>query len=102
MRPSRVNATAEVAVLVRSRRRLLAIAAALTPETQHPAGEKAQAKVKVTGDKLIIKFSAHDSSTLRAIMSSYLRMLKATSNVCSALEALEPRRHVGFTRRGKQ
>jgi len=101
MRPRRVTATAEVEYLHRSHRQLVAIAAALTPETQHPAGKKAQAKVKVRGGKLIIEFSAHDSSSLRAIMSSYLRMLKATNDVCSALKALEPRGHVGLATKGE-
>jgi len=86
------KAEAEVDVTLRSRRELNAIAAALKPETMHPAGERAQASIKVRGHVLIVKFNAQDSSALRAIMSSYLRMLKATTNVCMSLLNQEHRR----------
>lgn len=80
-----LKAEAEVDVILHSRRELNAIAAALEPETMHPAGERAQASIKVRGHVLMVKFKAQDSSALRAIMSSYLRMLKATTNVCMSL-----------------
>jgi tRNA threonylcarbamoyladenosine modification (KEOPS) complex Pcc1 subunit len=87
----RFDAEAEVDVILRSRRELHAIAAALEPETLHPAGEKAHATITVRGHVLTIKFRARDSSSLRAIMSSYLRMVKAAANVCGSLLSIERR-----------
>lgn len=91
MRGDRFDAEAEVDVILRSRRELHAIAAALAPETLHPAGEKAQATITIRGHVLMIRFRARDSSSLRAIMSSYLRMVKAAANVCGSLLSLERR-----------
>ena len=79
------NAEAEVEILLRSRRQLDAIAAALVPEASHPAGEKAEARITMRGRVLKIKFRARDSASLRAVMSSYLRMLRATTNVCQSM-----------------
>jgi len=92
MRRERFDAEAEVHVLLRSRRQLAAIAAALAPEALHPAGEKAHARLKLERQKLKIKFEARDSSSLRAIMNSYLRMLKASNDVCSRMLQLEGKR----------
>jgi tRNA threonylcarbamoyladenosine modification (KEOPS) complex Pcc1 subunit len=91
MKEDRFDAEAEVDVILRSRRQLLAIAAALEPETLHRAGEKAQATIMIRGRVLKIKLRARDSSSLRAIMSSYLRMVKAAANVCGSLLSLERR-----------
>ena len=91
MNPSKFHAEAEVSLLLRSRKELRAIAAALTPEASHPAGEKANAKIMLRGQRLRIIFKARDSPSLRAIMASYLRMLKATTTVCGSL--LEAERH---------
>jgi tRNA threonylcarbamoyladenosine modification (KEOPS) complex Pcc1 subunit len=91
MRGDRFDAEAEVDVILRSRRQLHAIAAALGPETMRPAGEKAHATIRIRGQVLKIKFGARDSSSLRAIMSSYLRMVKAAANVCGSLLSLERR-----------
>jgi tRNA threonylcarbamoyladenosine modification (KEOPS) complex Pcc1 subunit len=71
-----------------------AIAQALVPETSHPAGEKAQARIVTRGKMLKLQFKAQDSSSLRAIMSSYLRMLRATVTVSKSILELE-RRHDG-------
>jgi tRNA threonylcarbamoyladenosine modification (KEOPS) complex Pcc1 subunit len=85
MKHNKFNAEAEVDVVLRSRRQLNAIATALAPETLHPAGDKAEARIIVRARSLEIKLRARDSSSLRAIMSSYLRMLKATVNVCQSM-----------------
>jgi tRNA threonylcarbamoyladenosine modification (KEOPS) complex Pcc1 subunit len=66
-----------------------AVATALSPELSHPAGQKADARLVRRGKTLKIEFEARDSSSLRAIMSSYLRMLAATINVSMSLLALE-------------
>jgi tRNA threonylcarbamoyladenosine modification (KEOPS) complex Pcc1 subunit len=66
-----------------------AIAQALSPELSHPAGEKSAARLAKQGKALKLSFVARDSSSLRAIMSSYLRMLAATLNVSMYLLELE-------------
>lgn len=92
MNRARFNAEAEVSFLLRSRKQVNAIAVALAPEANHPAGEKANARIMLRGNKLKIVFRARDSASLRAIMSSYLRMLRATTTVCGSLVELERRR----------
>jgi tRNA threonylcarbamoyladenosine modification (KEOPS) complex Pcc1 subunit len=66
-----------------------AIAEALRPEILHPAGEKAQARITRGGKMLKLQFEARDSSALRAIMTSYLRLLGAAVNVSRSLRQLE-------------
>ena len=89
MKSVRFNAAAEVSIVLRSRKQVDAIAAALAPEASHPAGEKASARVILRGHRLKIVFRARDSPALRAVMNSYIRMLKATTTVCGSLLALE-------------
>ena len=69
-----------------------AIAEALRPEILHPAGEKAQARVTKKGKTLKLHFEARDSSALRAVMTSYLRLLAVAVNVSKSLRQLENRR----------
>jgi tRNA threonylcarbamoyladenosine modification (KEOPS) complex Pcc1 subunit len=66
-----------------------AIAEALRPEILHPAGEKARARITKRGKVLKLQFGARDSSALRAIMTSYLRLLVAAVNVSRSLRQLE-------------
>jgi len=89
MNSPKCNAEAEVHILLRSRMQIDAIAAALGPEASHPTGEKANAKVMRRGQRLKIVFKARDSASLRAIVNSYLRMLKATTTVCGSLLEME-------------
>lgn len=84
-----MRARAMVRTDFQSKRQLNAIASALKPELHHPAGEKANARLLISGKKLSISFEANDSTALRAIMSSYLRMLRATVNVSESLIQLE-------------
>ena len=98
MSSAKFEAEAELSILLPSRKEVHAIAAALKPEASHPAGEKANAKIILRGRKLKIIFRARDSPSLRAIMSSYLRMLKATITVCGSLLEMD-RRH---GRRGRR
>jgi len=86
------NAEAEVSILLRSRKQLNAIAAALAPEASHPAGKKSTASIMLRGKQLKIVFRSRDSPSLRAIMNSYLRMLRATTTVCESTVNIE-RRH---------
>lgn len=83
------KASATVRVIFRTQQQTKAIAHALTPELSHPAGEKARARIMIRGKKLSLRFEARNSTTLRAIMSSYLRMLAASLNVSDSLMQLE-------------
>jgi tRNA threonylcarbamoyladenosine modification (KEOPS) complex Pcc1 subunit len=59
-----------------------AIADALKPEA---AGGKARTLMTEKVRELVLKFEARDSTVLRAIMSSYLRMIRAALNASNAL-----------------
>ncbi|HUK50300.1 MAG TPA: KEOPS complex subunit Pcc1 [Terriglobales bacterium] len=83
------TAKARVAITFRSRHQMESVATALSPELSHPAGQKANARLIRRNKMLRIEFEARDSSSLRAIMSSYLRMLTAIINVSSSLLELE-------------
>jgi len=87
-----MNARAILRTNFQSKRQLHAIAAALKPELYHPVGEKANSQLLVRGRQLVISFEAKDSTALRAVMSSYLRMLKASINVSESLIQLEQAR----------
>jgi len=83
------NATARLRIILRSKKEANALLDGLRPELQHPAGEKAKAMISVCGKSLILKFAANNSVALRAIMSSYLRLLAASVSVCDNLIGLE-------------
>ena len=83
------KANASLRIAFRSERQMRAIADALRPEAAHPAGRKANAVIVAKGKQLILRFEGEDSTTLRAIMSSYLRMLTASLNTCNAVLQLE-------------
>ena len=80
------KASARIQIEFRSKRQTRAIADALRPEATHPAGKKAHATIVTRGNQLTVRLEARDSTTLRAIMNSYLRMLAATVNVLGELE----------------
>jgi len=85
LRQQKPNAEAELRVQLKSRRQIEALVAALAPETLHPAGDKAEASVRISGKVLRVTITARDSSALRAIVTSYIRMLKAVSNVFASI-----------------
>jgi len=89
MRRTKDSAEARVSVLFRSRQQMEAIAEALGPEVLHPAGEKAQARITKGGKMLELQFEGRDTSALRAIMTSYLRLLGAAVNVSDLLRQRE-------------
>jgi tRNA threonylcarbamoyladenosine modification (KEOPS) complex Pcc1 subunit len=93
------KAKAFVRIGFRSERQTRAIADGLEPEAAHPAGRKASATIIAKRKRLIMRFEGKDSTTLRAIMSSYLRMLTASLNTSNALLQLE--RPSPRSRRGK-
>jgi tRNA threonylcarbamoyladenosine modification (KEOPS) complex Pcc1 subunit len=76
-------------VVFSTRQQVDAIAQGLGPELRHPAGERAIARMVTRGRKLSLRFEANDSAALRAIMSSYLRLLAASLKVSDSLIRLE-------------
>jgi tRNA threonylcarbamoyladenosine modification (KEOPS) complex Pcc1 subunit len=66
-----------------------AVAEALSPELSRPGGDRARARIFVRGRQLRLQFEAKDSTAIRAIMSSWLRMLAASLNVSTSLIQLE-------------
>ncbi len=84
-----LKAGATVSVLFRTRKQLKAVADALAPELKHPASAKARARIVLRGRTLSVQFQTQDSTALRAIMNSYLRMLVATMKVSTTLMQIE-------------
>lgn len=91
-RRARARAYAKLRIALKSKRQVEAIANALKPELLHPASEKAWATIARHGKTLKLEFTASDSSSLRAIISSYLRMIAASLNVSNALLELDKSR----------
>lgn len=89
MKRTRTKAYAKVRVVFQSARQMRAVTDALVPELSRATGEKARAAIVTRGKALSLRFEARDSTTLRAIMSSYLRMLAASLNVSKSLLQLE-------------
>ncbi len=89
MKGTNTKASAKVRVAFQSKRQMRAVAGALTPELSHPAGKRARVAVFTREKTLHLKFEARDSIALRAVMSSYLRMLAAALNVSKSLLQLE-------------
>ncbi len=88
-RNKKSEARAKLRVRFKSTRQLIAITRALEPELAHPAGEKARARIVKHGKSMIVHFEAKDSASLRAILSSYLRVLAASFKVTSELSEFE-------------
>ena len=90
IRKSRLTqARATIGVVFSTRQQVDAIAQGLGPELRHPAGDRAIARMVTRGRKLSLRFEANDSAALRAIMSSYLRLLAASLKVSDSLIRLE-------------
>jgi tRNA threonylcarbamoyladenosine modification (KEOPS) complex Pcc1 subunit len=83
------EAKASLKIGFQSKKELKAILDGLRPELQHPAGKKARARISMRGKSLLIYFEASNSTSLRAIFSSYLRLLAASLRVCDSLIKLE-------------
>lgn len=81
-----MRAHAKLSVQVRSRRLAGAIARSLRPEVDHPAGWKARVTIRVDQKTLELKFVARDTTALRAVMNSYLRIISACLNVTEGIE----------------
>ncbi len=78
---------------LKSKKHLDSIMRALGPELVHSASDRARVVMVPRGNLLTLQFQAHDSSALRAVMSSYLRMLVASLGVLESVSTvLEARR----------
>ncbi len=83
------SAEARITARFKSRQQMEAIAEALRPEILYPAGDKANARITKRGRTLKLQFEARDSVALRAIMTSYLRLLGTAVNVSRSVLELE-------------
>jgi tRNA threonylcarbamoyladenosine modification (KEOPS) complex Pcc1 subunit len=79
------RATAILRINFKSNRQLNAVAEALKPEIAHSYGIKAQATLTIRKTELILKFEGKNSTTLRAITISYLRMLRTSLDACNVV-----------------
>lgn len=84
-----IKARAIVRVTCLTKKHANALAKALSPEVLHSAGERAMARLVVRGLVMSLHFEARDSIALRAIMSSYLRILAASLNVSESIIEVE-------------
>ena len=78
----RASARAAIHIRFRSKRQMLAISAALKPESK---GTKARTVITEKAKKLVLRFEAENSTLLRAIVGSNLRMIRAALNTSNAL-----------------
>jgi tRNA threonylcarbamoyladenosine modification (KEOPS) complex Pcc1 subunit len=79
---------ARITLRLSSRRLIEAIAKSLHPELDGQVDAKAHASLKVHGKCLELKFHARDTTSLRAILNSYLRMVSACVRVARVLDEL--------------
>ncbi len=68
---------------------MTAIVEAVKPELINATGQKARAELTTRGRVITLHFEANDTATLRAIMSSHLRMFTACLRVCESLVEID-------------
>lgn len=83
------KALATFSVSLHTAKEAEAIADGLRPEVFQPLPMKVGARITVSGRKLNLQFQARDTTSLRAIVSSHMRMLAAAINVSNSLLRLE-------------
>jgi len=77
-----------IALRLSSHRMADSIAKSIKPELGQ-TGNKARVKLRVTGKCLELKFHARDTTTLRAIVNSYLRMISACMRAITTIDKLK-------------
>ncbi|HKM76898.1 MAG TPA: KEOPS complex subunit Pcc1 [Candidatus Bathyarchaeia archaeon] len=82
------KANAKIKISLRSSRELKSVFNSLMPELHNLPGNRARASAKVYDRTLQLTFEAEDSTALRAIISSFLRITKASLNSCDTLIAV--------------
>ncbi|MGO9644409.1 MAG: KEOPS complex subunit Pcc1 [Candidatus Bathyarchaeia archaeon] len=76
---------AKIKIRFRSSRGLKSVFNSLLPELHNSPGHRARASAKAYNRTLQLNFEAEDSTALRAIISSFLRITKASLNACDTL-----------------
>jgi len=83
------GAQATLRIGFRSRNSMHAVAEALKPELTGFTRGRARAQIRTQGRSISLHLEAKDTTALRAIVSSYLRLLTASLRTCDALAAIE-------------
>ena len=71
-----------------SRRLTESIAKSLHPELDGQLDARSHATLRVSGKRLELRFRARDTTSLRAILNSYLRIIGACVRVAKVLDEL--------------
>ena len=81
------NAT--IAITFPTRKLARTLLAALTPETRKPTTTRSKVTIRGTGNTLIIRIEAQDTTALRSTLNAYLRWAKLAKDTYEATEDLE-------------
>jgi tRNA threonylcarbamoyladenosine modification (KEOPS) complex Pcc1 subunit len=84
--------SAKIKIRLRSSRELTSVVNSITPELHNALGNRAHASAKAYNRTLQLNFEAEDSHDLRAIVSSLLRITKASLNACETIITVENKR----------
>lgn len=80
------KAYAEIIIKVSSKKALKSMVTALKPETRHTVSQRAEVRVYILNtNRLRVVINARDTTSLRAAINSYLRWIKAMTDVLKAL-----------------
>lgn len=79
------SAHSKLRITFPSRKEMSATMLALKPELHYPAPKRAAVTLVGRGRNLILSVKARNSSALRAVLSSYLRMICAALNTLNEL-----------------
>ena len=79
---------AKLSIHLPSRHLANSIAKALQPELDQ-TGARASVSLRLHDKNIELKFHARDTTTLRAIMNSYIRMISACTRVAKTIDELK-------------
>jgi len=72
------TASATIRLAFTSKRQLQAINRALLPEVRHQPRQRGTVVLQMKGKNLRLRFEGTDTATLRAVVTSYLRLVAAS------------------------
>jgi KEOPS complex subunit Pcc1 len=81
-----MKAQAVVRLNFSSEKQLHVVLNALKPETETSSTPRSRVNLKTEGQRLILEFSAKDTSALRAAMNSYLRLISVAMKLQKFME----------------
>ncbi|HXY82357.1 MAG TPA: KEOPS complex subunit Pcc1 [Candidatus Saccharimonadales bacterium] len=81
--------SAKIVITLRSSRELASIVNSITPELNNPLGNRAHASAKTHHRTLQLNFEAEDPHALHAIVTSLLRITKASLDACDTIITLK-------------